>query len=244
MRNVRQEGGRWPPTLWAHWERKAGFEKMLQNSLQMTPWETGVATHDTNSTARTLRWEPDTHLHCQRKGYFWKMGPSPWFNLLTNPRKRGLFPRQAVWFRDHTLVWIFSLSPHVHIDTHGHKHTQIISIFIPSWDNKATSGENCECVQYKADQTNQHCNGFHMPGVHYISMFPTRGITSYYERPELLFQAFNNTSARCCLLQVNYRAGTVCSFKEKNNKKSTFRTRGNKVSFWADTGHNGVCLSN
>lgn len=29
-----------------------------------------------------------------------------------------------------------------------------------------------------------------------------------YERPGLLFQAFNNTSARYSLLQVNYRAGT------------------------------------
>lgn len=98
-KDVRGEGGRWPPPLWAHSDRQPGLEKMQQQPLQMTPWETGVATHDTNSTARTLRWEPDSHLYCQRKGYFWKMGPSPWFNSLTNPRKRGLSPREAVWFR-------------------------------------------------------------------------------------------------------------------------------------------------
>lgn len=32
--------------------------------------------------------------------------------------------------------------------------------------------------------------------------------------------------------------------KSRNNKKSTFRTRGNKVSSRAGTKHNGVCLSN
>lgn len=73
--------------------------KMQQQLLQMTPRENGVATHNTNSTARTVQWEPDSHLLCQRKGYFWKMGPSPWFNSLTNPRKRGLSPWEAVWFR-------------------------------------------------------------------------------------------------------------------------------------------------
>lgn len=76
-----------------------GPGKMQQQLLQTTPRENGVATHNTNSTARTVQWEPDSHLLCQRKGYFWKMGPSPWFNSLTNPRKRGLPPWEAVWFR-------------------------------------------------------------------------------------------------------------------------------------------------
>lgn len=99
-REARGEGGRWLPPLWAHWGRQAGRSgKMQEQSLQMTPWETGVVTHNTNSTAWTLHWEPDSHLHCQRKGYFWKMGPSSWFNSLTNPRKRGFSPREAMWFR-------------------------------------------------------------------------------------------------------------------------------------------------
>lgn len=73
--------------------------KMQQQLPQMTPRENGVATRNTNSAARTEQWEPDSHLLCQRKGYFWKMGPSPWFNSLTIPRKRGLSPWEAPWFR-------------------------------------------------------------------------------------------------------------------------------------------------
>lgn len=216
------------------------FEKMLQNSYKWRP-ERLVSLRTTLIPPLGLCGESLTPTYTVNgKVTFEKWGPHRDLIYWLTPR-RGVFSpgRQCdLDWDDHTLVWIFSLSPH------GHKHTQIISILISSWDKKATRGENCECVQYKADQTNKHCNGFHMPGVHYISMFPTRGITSSYERPELLFQAFNNTSARRCLLQVNYRAGIVYSFKKKNNKKSTFRTRGNKVSFWADTGHNGVCLSN
>lgn len=36
----------------------------------------------------------------KRKGYFWKMGPTSWFNSLTNPRKRGFSPPwEGMWFR-------------------------------------------------------------------------------------------------------------------------------------------------
>lgn len=98
--------------------------KTKQQPLQMTPWETGVTKHDTNSTARTLQWEPDSHLYCQQKGYFWKMGPSPWFNSLTNPRKKCLsLGRLCDLDLDYTLVWIFSRSASSHSQRHMCTHT-------------------------------------------------------------------------------------------------------------------------
>lgn len=47
---------------------------MQQQSLQMTPRETGVITHDTNFSARTLQSEPDSHLHCQMERLLLKNG--------------------------------------------------------------------------------------------------------------------------------------------------------------------------
>ncbi len=117
-------------------------KKMQQQPLQMTPWETGVATQDTNSTAWTLQREPDSHLHCQRKGYFWKMGPSLWFNSLTNPRKRGFSPGKAVWFRLRlhfgldplSLCFLTFLLTHSHVYTNTHSHNRINSVSISSLD--------------------------------------------------------------------------------------------------------------
>lgn len=48
--------------------------RMQQQTLQMTPCETGVVVNDTNSTARTLQLEPDSHLHCQTERLLLKNG--------------------------------------------------------------------------------------------------------------------------------------------------------------------------
>lgn len=125
---------------------------MQQQPLQMTPWETGVATHNTNFTARTVWWEPDSHLHCQRKGYFWKMGPSPWFNSLTNPRKRGLSPREAVWFRLrlHFSLDLLSFSILTFTQTRSHVCTHFDKFyfnFIMEWSTEDT--KRSENVSWK-----------------------------------------------------------------------------------------------
>lgn len=131
--------------------------KMQQQPLQMTPWETGVATHNTNFTAWTLWWEPDSHLHCQRKGYFWKMGLSPWFNSLTNPRKRGLSPGEAVWFRLrlHFSLDLLSFSFLTFTQTHIHMCTRSDKFhfnFIMEWSTEeARRSENVSWKRFMFD---------------------------------------------------------------------------------------------
>lgn len=55
MKAARGEGGRWPPPLREHAAISRQAWKMQQQSLQMTPCETGVVVDDTNSSARPLQ---------------------------------------------------------------------------------------------------------------------------------------------------------------------------------------------
>ena len=55
MKDVREQGGRWPPPLREHAAISKPAWKMHQQSLQMTPCETRVVANGTNSTARTLQ---------------------------------------------------------------------------------------------------------------------------------------------------------------------------------------------
>lgn len=74
MKDARGEGGRWPPPARERAAISGQAWKTHRRSLQMTPCETGVVVNDTNSTARTLQWEPDTHLHCQTERLLLKNG--------------------------------------------------------------------------------------------------------------------------------------------------------------------------
>lgn len=55
MKDVRGEGGRWPPPLRVRAAISRQAWKMQQQSLQMTACETGLVVKDTNSSARTLQ---------------------------------------------------------------------------------------------------------------------------------------------------------------------------------------------
>lgn len=91
----------------------------------VSSWTTLIPSLGLNSESQTPTYT------VKRKGYFWKMGPTLWFNSLTNPRKRGFSPpgrgRDLEW--DYTSVWIFPVSPpYSHTCTHTPMHTVIFLI--------------------------------------------------------------------------------------------------------------------
>lgn len=73
----------------------------------------------------------------KRKGYFWKMGPTSWFNSLTNPRKRGFSPLgDNVIQTEIRLQLGSSLFLHPHFCTHAPAHTLMhrsVSFLIHHW---------------------------------------------------------------------------------------------------------------
>lgn len=214
MRDARRGGRQMASSTVSTLSQAGRTGKMQPQSLQMTPWETGVVTHGTNSAARTLQREPDSHLHCQRKGYFWKMGPLLWFNSLTNPRKRGFSPGEAMWFRLRLhfgldLLTVSSLNftqTHARMCTTRTRRSPNDSFSVSPPNEVRRNGRGMRMflkkyLQYTAEQTNKCSLGLCMPEVRYISVHPARWVVGSDETAtELLFQAFSKASARCSLL--------------------------------------------
>lgn len=112
MRDVRGEGGRWPPPLWAHWDRQAGLEKCSNSPFKWHPerlvlqcmilipllglyGESLTPTYTVNGKVTFEKWGPRCDL----------------IHWLTPGRGALPLGRLCDLDWDYTSVWIFSLSP-------------------------------------------------------------------------------------------------------------------------------------
>lgn len=92
MKNARGEGGRWLPPLREHAAISRQPGKCSNGPYKWHP-ASPVSSWTTLIPPLGLYSESQTPTYTvKRKGYFWKMGPTSWFNSLTNPRKRGFSP--------------------------------------------------------------------------------------------------------------------------------------------------------
>lgn len=257
MRDVRGEGGRWPPPLWAHWDRQAGLEK-CSNSLYKWHPERLVSQHTTLIPLLGLCSESLTPTYTVNgKVTFEKWGPHRDLIHWLTPGRGASPPGEAVWFRLrlHFGLDLLSFSfltfsrTHIHMRIHSDK---LHFNFIMEWSIKEAKGsENVSWMRFMFNihltkQTNtamvsiyQRCTTFQCIPLDKLWV-PMRDQSFFFKH-----------SITCLFNTVFFKSITgleLCAplknDESKNNKKSTFRTRGNKVSFWADTGHNGVCLSN
>lgn len=152
MRDARGEGGRWPPPLWAHWDRQAGLEKCSSSPCKWHP-ERLVSPRKILIPLLGLYSESPTPTYTVNgKVTFEKWGPHHDLIHWLTPG-RGAFPPGRLcnldW--DYTSAWIFSLSPSSFSQTHSHvyanSHARINSISFHHWmKSKATSEQQWECI--------------------------------------------------------------------------------------------------